>query len=156
MKPSPETRARTVRAASQRGMTLIIVLVMLVLVTIFGLTTVRTSTVGLRVVGNQQMQRQMEAAAQNAIEQVLSSPTSFGPTATARTIAVSGFSVSVSAPTCIYTAPAAGYSASMASAAITPEDDTFEVVASVTDPVSGAKATVHQAVRMRALAGACS
>ena len=156
MKPSPKPRARPARAASQRGMTLLIVLVMLVLVTIFALTSVRTSTVGLRVVGNQQTQRQMEAAAQNAIEQVLSSPTSFGPTATARTIAVNGFSVAVSAPTCIYTAPAAGFSASFASAAITPEDDTFEVVASVTDPVSGAEATIHQAVRMRALAGACS
>lgn len=156
MKPMPQTSARPARATSQAGMTLIIVLVMLVLLTLFALTAIRTSTVGLRVVGNQQMQRQMEAAAQNAIEQVLSSPMSFGATATARTIAVNGFSVSVAAPTCIYTAPAAGYSASIASASVTPEDDTFEVVASVSDPVSGARATVHQAVRMRALAGACS
>lgn len=156
MKPFPATRARPARAASQAGMTLLIVLVMLVLLTLFALTAIKTSTVGLRVVGNQQTQRQMEAAAQNAIEQVLSSPTSFGPAASARSIAVSGFSVSVAAPTCIYAAPAAGYSASLASASITPEDGTFEIVATVSDPVTGARATVHQAVRMRTLAGTCS
>jgi len=156
MKTLPGTRARPARAASQAGMTLLIVLAMLVVLTLFALSAIRTSTVGLRVVGNQQTQRQMEAAAQNAIEQVISTPTSFGPAAPARTIAVDGFSVSVSAPGCIYTAPASGYSASISSASITPEDDTFELVASVSDPVSGATATVHQAVRMRALAGTCS
>ena len=156
MSPFPKEHARPARTASQRGMTLVIVLVLLVLVTIFAVTAIRTSTVGLRVVGNQQTQRQMEAAAQNAIEQVLSLPASFGPTATARTIPVSGFSVSVSAPTCLLAMPAAGYSASLSSASVTPEDNIFEIVANVSDPVSGATATVHQAVRMRALAGACS
>lgn len=150
------TRSTPRTVMSQRGMTLVIALLMLVLLTLFALNTIRTSTVGLRVVGNQQTQRQMEAAAQDAIEQEISSSSSFGPTAAAKSVAVNGFSVSVSAPTCLYTTPASGFSASMSTATITPEDDTFEIVATATDPVSGAQASVHQGVHMRGLAGSCS
>ena len=149
-------RACPPTAASQRGMVLVVSLLMLVLLTLFALNAIRTSNVGLRVVGNEQAQRQMESAAQDAIAQVMSLPSSFGTTATARTIAVDGFTVSVSAPTCIYTTQASGFSASMTTASITPEDDTFEVDSTVSDPVTSAQATVHQAVRMRALAGTCS
>jgi Tfp pilus assembly protein PilX len=149
-------RALPAPVASQRGMALVIVLLMLVVLTLFVLTSIRTSTVGLRVIGNEQTQRLMEAAAQDAIEQIISSSSSFGPTSSARTIVVSGFSVSVAAPSCLYSSPASGYSASLSSSSITPEDDTFEVVANVSDPVTGAQATVHQAVRMRALSGTCT
>jgi Tfp pilus assembly protein PilX len=156
MKPFRNALSVRTPADAQRGMTLVIVLVMLVLLTLFALNAIRTSTVGLRVVGNQQTQRQMEAAAQNAIEQVISTPSSFGATASAKTIAVNGFSVSVAKPACLYATTAAGFSAAISTAAVTPEDDTFEVVASVSDPVTGAQATVHQSVRMRVLAGTCA
>lgn len=156
MRLAPKSHSLPATPASQGGMVLVISLLMLVLLTLFALNAIRTSNVGLRVVGNEQIQRQMQAAAQDAIEQVISSATSFGATATAKTITVSGFSVSVTAPTCLYTTPASGFSATLGTAQITPEDDTFEVVATVSDPVSGAQATVHQAVRMRSLAGTCS
>lgn len=143
------------QATSQRGMTLVIVLLMLVLLTLFAVNTIRTTNVGMRIVGNEQAQQQMQAAAQDAIEQVISTPSSFDSTAVAQTLAVDGYSVSLSKPTCIYTTPASGFSASLSTSGITPEDDSFEVVATVTDPVTGAQAVVHQGVRMRALSGTC-
>lgn len=150
-RPAPPLAPRP----AQRGVTLVIALLMLVLITLFALTAIRTSSIGMRIVGNEQMQRQMQAAAQDAIAQVMSYPSSFSATAVAKTLTVDGYSVSVSAPTCLYSAPATGFSASLSSANITPEDDTFEVVATTVDPSSSAQAQIYQGVRMRALAGTC-
>lgn len=149
------TRTSPPLPAAQNGAVLVITLLMLVLLTLFALNAIRISSVGLRIVGNQQMQRQMQAVAQDAIDQVMSYANSFGPTAAAKTLAVDGYSVAVAAPTCLYSQPASGFSASLSSSNITPEDDTFEIDATVTDASSGAQAQVHQGVRMRALAGTC-
>lgn len=140
----------------ERGSTLVISLIMLVLITLFAVTAVNMSNSNMRVVGNYQIQKQMEAAAQQAIDQVMSRSTSFGSTAAAQTIAVNGYNVTVTAAVCIATTPATGFSAAMSTSAITPEDNDFEVIATVTDPLTGARAVIHQGVRMRMLAGSCA
>jgi Tfp pilus assembly protein PilX len=57
----------------QRGSTLIVGLVMLVLMTLVALAAINMSTGTLKIVGNMQYQQEARAAAQAAINQVLSS-----------------------------------------------------------------------------------
>lgn len=60
------------RLHSQRGATLIIGLVMLVLLTLLGVTAFNTSSSQFRVIGNMQYQAEASAAAQSAINQIIS------------------------------------------------------------------------------------
>jgi hypothetical protein len=111
-----------------------------------------------------QEQRRIESAAQQAIEDKISSITYFndainstgtwaGGVAYVDTT-VEGYTVRLSKPTCIYSQPAEGYSAT---AAISPEDTYWEQVVSSTDTaVSGASITLTQGLKMRLTAGNCS
>src|SRR5712691_8061524 len=62
--------SRTIRL--QRGATLVVALIMLVLLTLFAVSAMNTSMVNLKVVGNMQSRSEALAAAQQAIETVLS------------------------------------------------------------------------------------
>ena len=62
----PRERGTTLR---QRGATLLISLIMLVVLTLFAVTAIRTGNIGFKIVGNQQAQKLMEAAAAQAVEQ---------------------------------------------------------------------------------------
>ena len=137
---------------AQRGATLIVSLIMLVVLTMFAVSAINLSSVNLKIVGNMQAQKTMEMAAQNAIEQQLSSPAYFSTLIAARSVNVSGFNVNLNAPNCIYNVPATGYSAT---SGISPEDNDWEFVATVSDPLTGASLTLHQGVRIRMLAGNC-
>ena len=137
---------------SQSGATLVVSLIMLVVLTMFAVSAINLSSVNLKIVGNMQVQKQMEYAAQDAIEQMLSSASYYNLTPIARTFTSSGFTVSVAVPVCIRSVPATGYSAT---SNISPEDDDWELVASVTDALTGAGVVVHQGFRLRALAGNC-
>ncbi len=64
---------RTVQA--QRGMTLVIALVMLVMLTLFAVTALNTGTTNLKIVGNMQARSEAMGAAQQTVETVLSTPT---------------------------------------------------------------------------------
>jgi Tfp pilus assembly protein PilX len=136
----------------QSGATLIVSLIMLVVLTLFAVSAINLSSVNLRIVGNMQAQKMMELAAQDAIEQMLSSPTYYSLTPSARVINVGGFNVNVTAPACTRSVPATGYSAT---SAISPEDNDWEFVASVSDGLTGAGVTIHQGIRIRMLAGNC-
>jgi Tfp pilus assembly protein PilX len=136
----------------QQGAVLIVSLIMLVVLTLFAVSGINLSSVNLKIVGNMQAQKRMEMAAQNAIEQMLSSATYFNLTPAAQTVNVDGYNVSVAAPVCTQTAPATGYSAT---SGISPEDNDWELVATVSDALSGASVTIHQGVRIRMLAGNC-
>ncbi len=63
--------------ANQRGMTLVVSLIMLVVITLFVLSAIRLSTANLRTVGNMQARNEAAAASQRAIEDLLSSPAAF-------------------------------------------------------------------------------
>ncbi len=64
----------------QRGATLLISLIMLVILTLFALAGFNLSSVNLKIAGNFQNQKFMEAVALQAIERVISTPTAFFPT----------------------------------------------------------------------------
>lgn len=57
----------------QRGMTLIVALVMLVALAMLSVWAVKTSTTNMRIVGNTQVRQEAVAAAQGAIEKTISS-----------------------------------------------------------------------------------
>lgn len=141
----------------QHGATLFVALIFLLIMTLFAVSSINMSTINLRIIGNMQAAKQMDAAAQDAIEQKLSSSGSFGTAVAASTVTttVSGvdFDVDVSAPACVDSRVATGYSAVVQN--IIPEDNTWEIVATVSDTVTGATSTVHQGVEIRMLAGNC-
>jgi len=138
--------------SSQQGATLIVSLVMLVVMTLFALSAINLSSMNLKIVGNMQSQRLMEMAAQDAIERMITTPTYYSLTPSAQNFTISGLTVAVSAPICTRSTAAAGYSAT---SGISPEDNDWEFVATVTDGLTGASLALHQGVRIRMLAGNC-
>lgn len=139
-------------AHSQRGATLIVSLIMMVVMTLFAVSAINLSSMNLKIVGNMQAQRLMEMAAQDAIERMVSTPAYFSLTPTTQNFTISGLNVSVSAPACVRSTAATGYSAT---SGISPQDNDWEFVAAVTDGLSGAGLRLHQGVRIRMLAGNC-
>lgn len=145
----------------QRGATLLVSLVMLVVLTLFAVSGFNLSSVNLRIVANFQQQKEIEAAAQQAIEQLISTSSAFSLTPAASTVCVNGaagtclggHNVSLTAPVCNYAITARGYTKKIGE--LTPEDTDWEVRASATDAVTGANAVVVQGVRIRLLAGNC-
>ena len=142
----------------QGGATLLVSLIMLVVLTLFAVTGFNLSSVNLRIAGNFQMQKTMEAAAQEAVEQILSSSAAFG--AGSQTITIAPYTVTVTGPAggttgpkCNYTVTAKGYTKKIGE--LTPEDTDWELRASVSDTTSGARATIVQGVRLRLLSGNC-
>lgn len=71
--------------STQRGATLLVGMIMLVLFTLLAISAFRTSTAYFRVVGNMQHQSEAIAAAQSALNQVLSKGTYFITPATSPT-----------------------------------------------------------------------
>ena len=98
-------------AVRQCGATLLISLVMLVVLTLFALTGFNLSSVNLKIAGNFQQQRFVEATIQQAIEQFVSLPNGFSATPAGQTYTVNGLTVTVSAPQCNYYTTSAGDSA---------------------------------------------
>jgi Tfp pilus assembly protein PilX len=129
----------------ERGTVLVICLVFLALITLFVAGMVNMSSGDLRVVGNVQNRMRMTQNAQQAIEQQISTIASFDAPA-AQNVTVNGTPVAVTAPQCLGTSPAPGYSAV---ASVTLYDTRWSVTATASDPASGATATVTQGVRIR-------
>ena len=142
----------------QSGATLFVALVFLLIMTLFAVSSINLSTINLKIVGNMQAIKQMEAAALDSQEQVLSnsnfftSPADFTQTVT---IANTDFNVTVEAADCINSQTAAGYSAVVEN--IIPQDNTFVLRTKVDDPdIDGAENLVTvQGVGLRMLAGNC-
>lgn len=139
---------------AQRGATLLVVLVMLVVLTLLGIASIRMSSTSMLIVGNMQARRFVENQAQLAVEQVLNSIDPFNnPVSAVAVTAPAGLAVTVSDRVCVFSSPAAGYSAV---AAISPEDNVWEFDVRVTDSFTGAKTRMVQGARIRQLSGACS
>jgi hypothetical protein len=89
----------------QRGISLLLGMIMLVLLTLLALSAFQASNVNLRIAGNMQVRQEIQSAAQTAIENVLSSP-SFVDTSIPvppATVALNGASYTVDftpAPSC--------------------------------------------------------
>jgi Tfp pilus assembly protein PilX len=132
-------------AKRQSGAVLLVSLVILMVITLFVVSSANMSFTDLRVVGNFQRKMVMNQSVQQAIEQVLSNLANFN-TPVAQTITINGISVVVSAPQCLATTTAAGYTAVNN---ITLYDTNWSVSATATDAVTGATATINQGVRIR-------
>lgn len=151
-------------ARRQRGATLIVGLIMLVIITLMMLTAFMMSSSNLKSVGNMQYRTEATAAANVAIEQVISSAVNF-ITPAAQTVVVGAYSVAVAVPKCLYTTPVvippSGGSADPnqiildvgstgAPIIVAGYLDTYwDIAATVQDGLSGAKVEAHQGVRIR-------
>lgn len=91
----------------QSGATLVVSLIMLVVLTLLVVSAMRSSNTSLRVVGNMQLKTETAAAAQQAIEQVIS--TDFVTNPVAQNIAVdvgtATYTVAAAKPACTSTRP---------------------------------------------------
>jgi Tfp pilus assembly protein PilX len=139
-------------AHRQRGATLLVSLIMLVVLTLFAVAGFNLSSVNLKIAGNFQQQRFIEASVLQAIEQVISDVTAFTAPA-AQTIVVNGISVATTAAVCYHSTVASGYEINLPAAA--PEDDVWEIRGSGSDALTGAQAVLTQGVRVRMLPGNC-
>ncbi len=171
----------THRPGRQRGATLLISLIMLVVLTLFAITAIRTGNIGLKIVGNQQTQKLMEAASLQAVEQVVSNLGNFdaananAPTTTvAQSVCVnanpghapvvmpvnattpgtcaSGFQVDVEPVRCIAGKRQSGGSMTQP---LSTYENTWEIITTVTDTLTGARARYHQGLMIRMLASSC-
>lgn len=139
----------------QSGATLLVVLVMLVVITLLGVAGIKMSTGSLQVVGNMQARKFVENHAQQAAEQVMSSIAPFNAPTSAVSITglPAGVSITISSRSCMFSAPASGYSAV---SAIAPEDNVWEYDVTATDSFTGARAKLRQGAKIRQLAGYCT
>ena len=155
------TRA-TERHPGQQGSALIVTLIMLVLMTVLVGSTFTLASTNLKSVANTQLHDEAIAAANAAIEQVLSSPFTNAPAPEAINVDINNdgvpdYTVQFTAPTCVSatTVSAAGTPPSSLSlpngfgvAGTTDYDTVWDLDAQVIDVASGASAHVHQGVRV--------
>lgn len=91
----------------QRGSTLLVALVMLMLLTLVALSAMNASTTNIQVVGNAQFREEANAAAQMAIEKVVSSDFTINPVPASSVVNVGGtnYIATVAVPACKSTVP---------------------------------------------------
>ncbi|GAB6041030.1 pilus assembly PilX family protein [Endothiovibrio diazotrophicus] len=140
------------RQAAQRGAVLIFSLILLLMMTTFVVSSVNISNLGLIVVKNAQVEQQLEAAAQQNIEEAISLPGTFNSPSDPAQVTVDGYLVDRARPRCLLRQTAAGYSATIE---LAPEDNLWEIVVAAEDPASGATVALHQGVKIRQLQGHC-
>ena len=141
---------------SQRGMTLLVGMIMLVLITMLVTTAFTMSTSNLKAVGNMQAHDQAIAAANVALEQVLSSPFTTSPAAESINVdnnndGTADYVVAIATPVCVRAS--IDTSASLSSqglnmSTITQWNTIWDVQAVVTDGNTGANTTVSAGMRV--------
>ena len=155
----------------QSGTTLLVVLIMLVVLTLLAISGMRMGTSSLQIVGNMQARKFVDNIAAQAVEDVMNSIAPFnaptGPV-TVRTggttvsanadtwtslTSPSGIDVKISTRTCLFSAPASGYSAV---STIAPEDNLWQFTVDVRDTFTKAQTSMMQGAKIRQLFGACT
>jgi len=144
----------------ERGVVLVIGMIMLVLLTLLVVSAINTGTINLRISGNVRSEDEARAMAQQSIEQFISSysnfyPTLAGPTTTGFDVnndATSDYSVTVARPVCKRAAqqivPRSIDCANGAKNGIYCWDTLWEVAATATDSKSGVSQSVVQGVSL--------
>jgi Tfp pilus assembly protein PilX len=147
-------------------------MVMVIIITLVVISAIRIANVNLKITGNFQWQKVMELIADSALEQVLSSLSSFDNTAvqtgtaTASDICADGAVVTlgscsllnpkigtVSVPVCTATRVASGYSKALGT--LSPVDNDWVITSAVADNESGANVKIHRGITVRMMAGTC-
>ncbi|PKO84905.1 MAG: hypothetical protein CVU17_01645 [Betaproteobacteria bacterium HGW-Betaproteobacteria-11] len=153
-------------------MTLIITMVMLVILTLFAVSAIRISGINLRIAANYQWQKEMEALTDSAIEQLVTTSTTFdnaaiqAGTAVDQVVCADGVVGAagsctvgnpqigtVTVPRCLSSNVAPGYSKKLE--AMSPDDNEWLIKSTATDSFSGAKVTIYRGVTVRMLANNC-
>lgn len=151
-------------SSRQRGVTLIVGLIMLILITLMVTTAYTLNTANLKSVGNMQFRNEAIAAANKALEVVIgtSFPTGFTSLPPAQTITFDvnndgtpDYTASVSVPTCVQATVASGVSTTGCgrsfrggvSCPAANYNTLWNVDATVTDAISGAQVAVSQGFR---------
>lgn len=145
---------------AQRGATLVVGLIMLLLLTLLVGSAFTQSGSSLKSVGNMQARDEAFAAANIAIERVVSSPFTDAPSAESINVdlnndGVTDYTADMAVPTCIskteIPAVVEGNESGVRAGVIPPSSQwitVWNLVASVSDPVSGASAKVRSGVRV--------
>lgn len=145
-------------SGSQRGATLIVGLIMLLLITLIVAGAFTLSSSNLKVVGNMQVREEALAAANQAVERLISAP--FTDALGAQTFTVDmnkdgtdDYTVAVAVPTCIRALKAV--TAAPSDVELPPEmssgstwNTEWDIDSTVTDAASGATVRVRQGVRV--------
>jgi len=144
----------------QRGAVLVIGMIMLVLITLMLVTALNLGTTNFRAMTNMQFRSEAIAAANKAIEQVISSPFAAAPAAETINVdlnndATDDYIVQINVPQCIYAAQAFGADPSSLSlpaamSAASTWNTVWDLDASVAsaDNAGGAAVRVHSGVRV--------
>ncbi len=142
----------------QRGATLIVGLIMMVLITLIVVNAFTLSSSNLKSVGNMQMREESVAAANQAVERLISSTFTSALGSQTFTVDINkddvdDYSVAVAVPTCIRAAQASmgapsdvELGSAMSSGSTWNTD--WDIDAAVTDASSGAAVRVRQGVRV--------
>lgn len=142
---------------SQRGITLLIGMIMLVMITLVVTTAFTLSNTNLKSVGNMQSRDEAIAAANIAIEQILSSAFTDAPTAETINVDMNNdnivdYVVSIATPVCIRVSQdraAPPSSASLPGLSLAATWNTlWDIQATVDDARSGARVTVKAGARV--------
>lgn len=145
-------------AGRQRGSVLVVGLIMLVLLTLMAVSAINSTTASIQVVGNAQFRDEATAAAQKAVENVISSSAFLSTAPAAQTIDVNGdgtgdYTVTFTpAPACksyraVDTAVAGLPSECYGSIGALCYWTVWDITAVVNDATTGAQVTVHQGIR---------
>jgi Tfp pilus assembly protein PilX len=165
----------------QRGSTLLVALVMLMLLTLIAFAAMNASTTSIQVVGNAQFREEANAAAQQAIEGVISNNFTVNPASSVVTVNVGGtnYVATVDVPTCKSSMPIPysdldqanvddrdclpdaslqntgimNASGVLSASQAMCNKQMWEVNATVDDSDTGAKINVHQGVSLRVPVG---
>lgn len=165
----------------QRGSTLITALIMLIVLTLLVVSAIRSGNTNLRIAGNMQMQEEAVAAAQQALEQIISYNFTAAPASSVVNVDINNdgtidYTANVAQPVCLGSTaltnstpnlPAACLSSGAATntgimsasgvAIITGQSwcyaQQWEVRASATSTSTGATAAVHQGTTLNVPAG---
>lgn len=141
----------------QRGATLVVGLIMLALITLMVTTAFTLSSSNLKAVGNMQFRNEATAAANKAIEQVISSNFTTATAAEAINVDLNNdgatdYVVTVALPACIRAAKAgkailSSLSLGAAMSAASNWNTVWNIEATVTDAKTGASVRTHAGVR---------
>jgi len=95
------------RVSKQAGATLVVSLVMLIVLTLLVVAAIKSGSANLRIAGNTQVKTEANAAAQQAIEQVINTDFTSVPMAQTMTVnaGTANYTVEVSKPVCSNTVP---------------------------------------------------
>jgi hypothetical protein len=143
------------RRPAQRGSTLIIALILLVIVTLFGISAISSSIINLRISRNVQLAAEAQGAAQRVIDAKISDPATFNTPATAGSTATidatgasNNYTVVFDQPACYSLRPIPGYSYSISGQA--PKNLNWRLRATATDSATGASVQIRQGMQTSA------